>query len=175
MMDRITLIPITEQDHKIYDYLSIVLSETFTVPCSVSTSGVSLVECFLHERDQYHSTKIISEILKGKQKPNEHILGIVKEDICIPILTFVFGEAQLKGPAAVISTARLKQSFYGLPEDDVLFLQRCEKESIHELGHTLGLVHCQEYSCVMHYANTVEDIDIKESSFCDSCQSLVRP
>ena len=39
-------------------------------------------------------------------------------DLAIPTLTFVFGQAQLDGPVAVVSLARLRQEFYGLPGDD---------------------------------------------------------
>ena len=43
------------------------------------------------------------------------LLGITGLDLYIPILTFVFGEAQMGGPCAIVSYHRLAQEFYGLP------------------------------------------------------------
>ena len=46
-------------------------------------------------------------------------------------------------------------------------------ESVHELGHTLHLTHCQEFRCAMAASHTVEYIDIKDSGFCDDCLAKV--
>ena len=90
-------------------------------------------------------------------------------DLYIPILTFVFGEAQLGGTSAVVSYHRLRQEFYGLPADMDLLANRLLIEAVHELGHTLHLTHCQDYRCVMAASHAVEWIDIKDSGFCDDC------
>lgn len=82
----------------------------------------------------------------------------------------VFGEAELGGYFAIISLARLRQSFYGLPEDKHLFLERTIKEAVHELGHTYGLSHCPDPECVMHFSNSLMDTDRKKPSFCSRCQ-----
>ncbi len=74
------------------------------------------------------------------------MLGVVAVDLYIPILTFVFGEAQMGGPCAVVSAHRLRQELYGLPPDPELFRQRVLKEAVHELGHTLNLTHCDDYT-----------------------------
>ncbi|HEY4491753.1 MAG TPA: archemetzincin, partial [Acidobacteriota bacterium] len=46
---------------------------------------------------------------------------------------------------------------------------RCEKEAIHELGHAFGLIHCHQFDCVMHFSNSVEQIDLKRNTFCAEC------
>ena len=92
-------------------------------------------------------------------------------DIFTPILTFLFGEAQLGGNGAIVSTHRLHNEFYGLPGDDDLLYARTLKEVLHELGHTMGLIHCQYYECVMHFSTYVEDIDLKKSQFCPVCKN----
>ena len=94
-------------------------------------------------------------------------------DLYIPILKYVFGEAQMGGPCAVVSVHRLRQEFYGLDRDDALLGQRLLKESVHELGHTLKLRHCQDYRCVMASSHSVEWIDLRESALCDACRSQV--
>ena len=47
-------------------------------------------------------------------------LAVADVDLYIPILKYVFGEAQIGGPCAVVSAFRLRQEFYGLERDDVL-------------------------------------------------------
>jgi archaemetzincin len=98
-------------------------------------------------------------------------LAVTGVDLYIPILKYVFGEAQIGGPCAVVSAFRLRQEFYGLEPDDVLLQQRLLKESIHELGHTFHLRHCQDYRCAMASSHAVEWIDLRESTLCESCRS----
>jgi len=81
----------------------------------------------------------------------------------------VFGQAQLAGPGAVVSTYRLRSEFYGLPSDEGALLERTIKECVHELGHAFGLVHCADFGCVMHASTSVEEVDLKPAGFCGRC------
>ena len=81
--------------------------------------------------------------------PDARELGVTVGDLYVPLLTFVFGEAQVDGSCATVSTARLRKEFYGLPADEALLRERLLKESLHELGHTFGLRHCADWRCVM--------------------------
>jgi hypothetical protein len=105
--------------------------------------------------------------------PESRLLGVTSLDLYIPTLTFVFGEAQLRGPCAVVSIHRLRQEFYGLPRDPRLAADRLLKEAVHELGHTLGLRHCDDYHCAMAPSHAVEWIDLKSPRLCPDCQSRV--
>lgn len=125
------------------------------------------------ERQQYHSTLILSQILKFLPPDAHRIVGITHVDLYIPILTFLFGEAQYNGVGALVSTYRLNNEFYGLPRDDDLLYMRTQKEIMHELGHTFGLVHCQNFKCVMHSSTYVEDIDMKMAILCKECQQIM--
>jgi predicted Zn-dependent protease len=105
--------------------------------------------------------------------PETRLLGVTSLDLYIPTLMFVFGEAQLHGPCAVVSVHRLRQEFYGLPADPRLEAERLLKEAVHELGHTLGLRHCDDYHCAMAPSHAVEWIDLKSSRLCSDCQARV--
>ena len=168
-MQGITLIPINNADPEITDFLALSLSEIFQSVCTIQPETITINHYFSADRQQYHSTKILAELLPFAKGHSNLILGIVDVDIYIPVLTYVFGEAQLGRQCALISVFRLRQQIYGLPEDKNLFLQRCEKEAVHELGHTLGLIHCPNFECVMHYGSTIDDIDLKRNIFCPDC------
>lgn len=123
-------------------------------------------------RNQYYSTKILKAILGEVPDDALKLLGVTERDLCIPILTYVFGEAQLGGTAAVVSLARLRQEFYGVAPERPLLMERLRKECLHEMGHTFGLIHCPSRDCVMYLSNTVVDVDGKGRTFCRHCQTF---
>ena len=124
---------------------------------------------YARNRRQYHATLMIAQLLRELPSANAKVIGITSLDLFIPVLTFVFGQSQLEGPAAVVSTHRLQAEYYGLPSDPDRLVERAAKEVIHELGHAFGLVHCREYHCVMRASTYVEEIDLKSAYFCDFC------
>ena len=101
------------------------------------------------------------------------ILGVTAVDLFIPILTYVFGEAQLDGIGALVSMHRLNNRLYGLPDNDQLLRERLNKEAIHELGHTFGLLHCSTPGCVLSASTYVEDIDQKSDQVCHECRAHI--
>jgi archaemetzincin len=100
------------------------------------------------------------------------VLGIVTVDLFIPILTHVFGEAQLGGKSCIISTYRLKEGLF-FSRNEPPLVSRILKEAIHELGHTFKLRHCKEKTCIMHYCRSIEDVDHKSRHFCRYCDILI--
>ena len=168
-MPPVRIVPVGKVEPALLEYLAMALPDGVGGPCSVSPRPLDAREAFDPRRRQFHSTRILSLLASLSGEPGSRTLGVADVDLFIPILTFVFGEAQLGGSAAVISAARLRQEFYGLPGDGVLFYERCAKEGMHEIGHTLGLVHCPAYDCVMHYSNSIEDVDLKRPSWCPEC------
>ena len=150
------------------------LSREFAVPCEILPPEPDPQFAFNVTRRQYLSTEILAFLITRKMPGTGRLLGVTLADLYIPILTFVFGEAQLKGNCALVSAHRLRQEFYGLPSTPALVHGRLLKEAAHELGHTLGLSHCDDYQCVMSSSHGVEWIDLKTSRFCNACRSVVR-
>jgi archaemetzincin len=108
-----------------------------------------------------------------KKSDVDIVLGVTILDLYVPGLNFVFGEAHCPGKVAVISLFRLNPEFYGQPADMQLFYERAVKEAVHEVGHTLGLAHCRNSSCVMFFSNSILDTDRKKSSLCEKCSASV--
>jgi archaemetzincin len=142
-------------------------------PLLKTEAKVDLEPYYAPERNQYHATLILAGLLRHLPEDGSKIVGVTALDLFVPVLTFVFGQAQLNGHGAVVSTFRLKNEYYGLPADEELTLARTIKEVVHELGHAFGLVHCRDYRCVMKASTYVEDVDLKEASFCSACRELL--
>jgi archaemetzincin len=160
-------------EHGILEWLRKEMGDCLMATVRVMTAIPIPLESFEVRRNQYYSTKILKEMLGGVPQDALKLLGVTDKDLCIPILTYVFGEAQVGGTAAVVSLARLRQEHYGLAPDKPLLLERLRKESLHELGHTFGLVHCPSRNCVMYLSNTVVDVDTRGRDFCTGCQTVV--
>jgi archaemetzincin len=174
-MKLLQLLPIGNVDDGLLRDLRPAIEEILCIPCRVLPVHLDPEFAFHGERQQYHSSEILQRMQSFLTADSWRVLGVGAVDLYIPILTFVFGEAQMGGPCAVLSTHRLRQEFYGLPQDPELFRQRVIKEAVHEVGHTLNLTHCDDYRCVMTSSHAVEWIDLKEAGLCTNCRSAVAP
>lgn len=163
----------SEINSRTFDGFITTLRKVFSVPVSVSNISLNLQEAYDSGRDQYNSTALLAKVLNTFDTSNNKSIVVVDADLFIPVLTFVFGEAQLDGSAAVVSTHRLKNQYYGLPKNDKLMVERLEKEIVHELGHTFGMYHCRDYECVMKSSTYVEEIDLKKATPCPTCQKYL--
>ncbi len=146
----------------------------FGAPATTLPSDLNIDRAYDQSRGQFNSTALLALLLNVHPSPVDKKILVVDVDLYIPVLTFVFGEAQLNGTAAIVSTHRLHNQFYGLPHDENLVLTRLEKEIIHELGHTFGLYHCRQFECVMRSSTYVEEIDLKKAELCASCHSSLK-
>ncbi|CUS90621.1 archaemetzincin, partial [Candidatus Kryptonium thompsonii] len=159
---KILIVPIYPVDLELVLTLPSQLREIFK--CDVlldNTNHLNLLSAYDSSREQFNSTKIISILLEKFKNFNGKVLGVISIDLFIPVLTYVFGEAQLKGKVSIVSTFRLNEITYGFPENKKLTAERLLKEAVHELGHNFGLLHCENYLCVMHSSTSVEEVDIK--------------
>ena len=172
-MKALQLLPIGDFDCRLLQELGWAMANTFRVPCEISTAALDPEFAYHGERQQYHSSEILQAMQHWVTNESWRVLGVTAVDLYIPILTFVFGEAQIGGPCGLVSAHRLRQEFYGLPGDRGVFRERLLKEAIHELGHTLALAHCDNYECVMSASHGVEWIDLKGWHFCAECQNAI--
>ncbi len=154
------------------DELAAAVASVLHISCRVRTEPFDIAFAFDPARRQYHSTAVLARLqpLNGERVRR---LGITALDLYVPVLTFVFGEAQVPGHCAVISAHRLREEFYGLPCNPPLLRERLTKAALHELGHTFGLRHCDDWQCVMASTHAVERLDLKAAAFCRGCRRLL--
>jgi archaemetzincin len=172
-MKRIQLLPLGDIDRRQIEHLAQSLARELHHDCEVLPADFDLSSSFNATRGQHHSTEILARLATHITPDTFRLLGLTSVDLYIPILTFVFGEAQLNGVVAVASTHRLRQELYGLPGDEQLLRARLLKEAVHELGHTFGLTHCDNSECAMAPSHAVEWIDLKTPHYCPKCAAVV--
>lgn len=131
---------------------------------------LDLSDFFDPARRQYNADLMLRSVDSLYGTDSYRTIGLFNVDLFIPILTYIFGQAYLNGRTSIASAYRLNNEGYGMLRNDKITLERFSKEVIHELGHTLGLVHCHFPTCVMRAVTYVEDIDQKDASFCSDCR-----
>jgi archaemetzincin len=155
--------PLGEVDSGLLKWLAEELEKKFGMRVTVGYGMRIPEECFNRRRNQFNSTCILMAM-----KVEEITLFITPEDIYAEGMNFVFGEAEINGKKAIISFSRLKSP------DFELFRQRILKESVHELGHVFGLMHCKTRGCVMNFSPSVFEVDKKSADFCEKCSKKLK-
>lgn len=171
----ITILPIGEVEFSLLEYIGKCIKKVFHLNIEIVASQEILNE--IPEPvfgGKFNSTTILKSLCKSKPSHSHKMLAVTEIDLYSPIFACFFGEAQLGGGCALVSLHRLRQEYYNLEADHTVFLSRCEKEVIHEISHTYGLVHCVDKNCIMFPSNNIIDTDVKSNSFCSNCQSLLR-
>ncbi len=168
---KIAFHPIGSIDDEIVQALQHRIGCVFGCPTETRAAISDLAQAYDPGRGQYSSSKLLASL--AKRQAEERIVGIAEVDLFVPRLSYVFGEADVRHGAAIISLCRLRQEYYGLESDETMLLKRAVKETVHELGHTFGLGHCSDSKCVMHFSNSLADTDLKESAFCGNCRPRI--
>jgi archaemetzincin len=158
-------------DGRLLASVRLAVEETLDVPVRLWQARERPTDAFDARRQQHSSARILRWLVEQRPEHAAKVLAITDVDLFIPILTFVYGEAQLGGLAALVSMARLGADG---GRNRGLLATRLAKESVHELGHTFGLIHCAEAQCVMSRSVTILNVDAKGLSFCGNCWAKYR-
>jgi len=169
----ITFISFGLFDREFLDKISEAVAHEFNSTVFIRDAHVDISEYFDPVRRQYNGDKLLREVDSMSFPESSKEIGLFNVDLYIPILTYIFGQAQLGGRTGIASLYRLSNERYGIANDDALLLERFKKEVIHELGHLFGLIHCHTPTCVMRSSTYVEDIDQKEAQLCVKCRSAL--
>jgi archaemetzincin len=146
------------------------ISAILGVPTTVSENHVRMMG-YVTERRQIDAAALLDSIQTYKHRHGieEPVLLVVHQDLFKNGSSFVFGLARESVGAAVVSSARLGNEYYGLPGSDDDLMDRIVKEGAHEIGHLLGLGHCDNRECVMFRPNTLDELDRKKKQLCSTC------
>jgi archaemetzincin len=168
----ILIAPIGDFDADILAAVADMIPRHFALPCRLQPLIDSIDFAWDAKRGQFHSTAILDELTAVAPPDGFKIVALTHHDLFIPILTHVYGEAQLGGTSCIISTCRLGDGISAVAQREI-YLARIVKESAHELGHAFDLRHCKDHQCLMHYCRSIADVDSKTNQFCRYCRVLL--
>jgi len=169
-LQNITLISFGYFEKELLEKTAEAVIHEFQCSVNVKEGHLDLSEFYDPARRQYNGNALLKLVDSIPIPDSLKTLGLFNVDLFIPILTFIFGQAFLGGRTGIASLYRLSNERYGMMEDDRFLLDRFQKEVIHELGHTFGLIHCLNPTCVMRSSTYVEDIDQKNQNLCLTCR-----
>ncbi|HON83480.1 MAG TPA: archaemetzincin family Zn-dependent metalloprotease [Caldisericia bacterium] len=164
----IKIVPLIDPPNFILNEIKENFERIFNLPVFIEKNINIPVDFKNSLRNQHPVRNLISYLEENIVDDCLKIIGIINKDIYEEGYNFLFGSAEFNGKYAVISLFRLYD------EDKNLFLNRSIKESIHEIGHTFGLNHCNNKSCVMNFSLSINDVDRKERFFCKLCETNLR-
>ena len=168
----ILISPIGELDSALIEAIAGEIERVFGYKTEIGPILQDLSFALDQNRQQYNSTLILDQLAAKIPANAVKVIAIAQVDLFIPILTHVYGEAQLGGAVCVVSTFRLNE---GPSAVNILkkYNDRIVKEAVHELGHTFNLRHCPEQTCIMHYCRNEEDVDRKSDQLCRYCKIML--
>jgi archaemetzincin len=131
-------------------------------------------EAFQPQREQYDAGVILKKLAQLSFPGHVRILALTTVDLCSPILTYVYGQAEISGRVAVVSNFRLRSNEGWSNVSPDHYYGRLAKVSLHEIAHTLSLYHCDEPKCLMHFSPGLHHLDKVEIAFCERCEFMLR-
>ena len=165
----VSLVPLGLVDQVAVTVVAAHLQSLLGLSVAVAPAWPSPEYALLTARRQYNAGPILKALAEADLPGRFHV-GVTALDLCLPILTHVFGEAQLGGVAAVVSFFRLEAGpGGGTKAPRPLAYERLAKVALHESGHLLGLAHCRAPNCLMRFSQGLEHLDSLPMGFCDAC------
>jgi archaemetzincin len=154
--------------------VSRLIGDLFSLPARICPNLV-ILNGYVGSRCQTDARTVLDslQIFRQRQGVADPILLVCGTDLFTEGVTSLFGLARPPSQVAVVSTARLENAFYGLPENEDELIDRLVKESAHEIGHLFSLGHCTDPECIMYAPLTLDDLDRKERRFCPDCRSIL--
>jgi archaemetzincin len=167
----VDIVPIGEVPAAVKRQASTALRSVFDAEVALHDVQPLPEDAYDESRDQYLAEPFIE--LAARLGDGAKNLAITPADLFYRRRNYVFGLAYLDGKASVVSTYRLSTSSDGgfsERSSGEIFADRVRKEVVHEVGHTLGLEHCDNHRWVMSFSPTVREVDVKEENLCGTCQ-----
>jgi archaemetzincin len=131
-------------------------------------------EAFQRHRCQYDAGLVLKYLSRFSFPHHSRILAITDVDLCTPIHTFVFGEAELGLSLAIVSDFRLKHMEDGIMASEGIYYERLAKVALHEIAHTFSLYHCETPKCLMRFSHRLSHLDELDIFFCERCSFVLR-
>jgi archaemetzincin len=130
------------------------------------------ISTYYSPRNRYRADSLIKYLNSHKNQSNNLVLGLCAKDISVSIHNAkdwgVFGFGYCPGNSCIVSSFRLKK------DSKPGYYTRMKNVVLHELGHNLGLKHCQDTICLMLDAKgKMSSIEGENRKLCLNCQQYL--
>jgi archaemetzincin len=169
----IALIKMGQIPHTVLRVISANIQTMLEAPVQILPAMAIPEEAFQRHRSQYDAGLVLKYLARFSF-PHARILAITDVDLCTPILTFVFGQAELGLNLAVVSDFRLRHIQEGSITSEGVYFERLAKVALHELAHTFALTHCETPKCLMRFSYDLSHLDNLDIFFCERCSFTLR-
>lgn len=132
-----------------------------------------LTQFYQPQFKQYHAGNMLNHV--ARNPPSEHFrhLVLLHSNIYDDGTNFIFGLSANPGPVSVVTTKGYAIAPKDISLEPVLHKKVLRVLLVHELGHSLGLDHC-ENKCAMKFGNNVIHEMKKHDRFCAVCESKLK-
>ena len=168
----------------ILDSISVIIKRSYHAEVVILNSRELPFYAFVNiKTPRYRADSLLLDLRENRQDSIDIVIGITTKDISTtkrdargkvksPKSKYldwgIFGLGNNPGNSCVISTFRLHTA------NANLFMSRIQKIAVHEIGHTMGLDHCETDNCVMQDAvETINTIDNEGYQLCERCSEKI--
>ena len=172
--------PYGKIDQKIIDSVSGILKRAYNLEVLILEGKKLPKNAFVNIKSpRYRADSLLVDLVNNRPDSINYLIGITSKDISTtkrdskgnikqPESKYldwgIFGLGYKPGVSCVISTYRLNN----VKSD--LFISRVQKIAVHEIGHNMGLDHCETEKCVMQDAvETITTVDTEGFELCEKC------
>lgn len=167
---KIVVVPLGEVDFMLVNRLASNIGQVFNRSVDILKGMKVPDEAFNVIRNQHYASIILQKLERVKVNSKEQIVAVCEEDIYLPDEPYVLAHFDVVSGTAVISLNKIRQEFYGLPEDETKVYDRLFKLAVQQVAYMSEIPGCRNPVCINYYSVNMMDIDNRGSKLCDICR-----